>query len=272
MTVKAYFLPETVDEALSILEEYGTDLLVTAGGTLSMMLLNNGHVMPEAVMGLRRTGLSHIVSNGSLQIGAMATMTGILNANVSELLNQAAYNVGGWAVRNMATVGGNLMMPAPAGDFAVALLALDGMVTIASPAGDRVVPLAEFYANEQRVSANELVLGVEVGHASGKVAYMKYARREANAPTIVTVVVNLDMDGEIVSDARIALNGAASTPMRAIEAENILIGSALSPTLISQAADAAREACNPITDAIASEWYRRKMVGVYVKRTLESLA
>ena len=272
MTVKAYFLPETVDEALSRLEEYGTDLLITAGGTMSMMLLNNGHVMPEAVMGLRRTGLSHVLSNGSLQIGAMATMTEILNANVSELLNQAAYNVGGWAVRNMATVGGNLMMPAPAGDFAVALLALDGTVTIASPDGERTIPLTDFYANQRRVATNELILGVEVGHASGKTAYMKYARREANAPTIVTVAVNLDMDGDTVTDARIALNGAAPTPIRAVEAENALIGNTLSPTIIRQAADAAREACNPFTDAIASEWYRRKMVGVYVKRVLESLA
>lgn len=271
MTVKAYFLPETVDEALSLLDEYGTDLLVTAGGTLAMNLLNNGHVFPEVVMGLRRTGLTHVLSNGSLQIGAMATMTDIVNANVSNFVNHAAYHVGSWAIRNMATVGGNLMMPAPAGDFAVALLALDGVVTIANSSGETSVPLTDFYASERRVSANELILGVEVGHASPKSAYAKYSRREANAPTIITVAVNLDMEGDVVNEARIALNGAAPTPIRAEGAENVLIGKTLTDSTINQAADAASEECDPITDAVASAWYRRKMVNVYVKRVLESL-
>jgi xanthine dehydrogenase small subunit len=272
VTIKAYFLPESLEEAVLLLKEHGSELVVSGGGTLTMMLINNGHMFPDAVMGLRRAGIDGIKINGNLQIGAMATMTQILNMDVSDLLKQAARQVGGWSLRNMATVGGNLMMPPPAGDFGTALLALDAEVQLVSADSERIVSLADFYASSSRTKDGELIAEVRVGKPRGKTIFLKYARRQANAPAVVSVAAHVILDGEKVTQARLALNGVAPAPMRAIAAENLLIGNALEPDVIVQAAQAAAETCKAWTDAIASEWYRRKMVSVFVRRALVSLA
>jgi len=270
VAVKNYLLPESVDEAIGYLKEYGSDLMISGGGTHTMMLINNGYVLPDAVMGLRRAGMNQLSVNGGVTLGAMTTMSQVINSDAPDLLGVAAHNVGGWAIRNMGTVGGNIMMPAPAGDFAVALLALDTEVKLVSASGERSVSLAEFYETG-RVQSGELLTEISASVPSGKTAYIKYARRDANAPTIITVAVHVTMDGDSVSEARIALNGAAQTPMRAIEAENVLNGRALEPDAIAQAAAIAAEECDPFSDAVATDWYRRKMVGVYVTRALENL-
>ncbi|MEO8289293.1 MAG: FAD binding domain-containing protein [Chloroflexota bacterium] len=269
--IKHYFLPQSLDEALALLKEHGEDVAVSGGGTHMMMLINNGHIFPRALMGLRRAGLANIHANGSLRIGAMSTMTQIMQADTGDLLHTAAQNVGGWAVRNMATVGGNLMMPQPAGDFAVALLALGADVKLAGPDGERLVPLVDFYASLPHLKTGELITEIIVPHSTGKTAYLKHARREANAPSMVTVAVNLEMDGGTVTAARIALNGAGATPVRATAAERVVTGQALEPQTIAQAAKAAAEECSPFDDAVASAWYRRKMVDVFVKRALEAI-
>jgi CO/xanthine dehydrogenase FAD-binding subunit len=271
VTVKAYFLPESLDEALSLLTEHGSSLMISGGGTHTMMLINNGFAMPDAVMSLSRAGLNRVSNNGAVGLGAMTTMTQVLDANLNPLLQQAAGHVGGWAIRNMATVGGNLMMPAPSGDFAVALLALDATVTLASANGQREISLVDFYARENRLHAGELIAEVTLNHPAGKTAYLKHARRQDNAPAIVTVAAHLVMSGGTVAEASIALNGAAATPIRATEAENVLRGETLQPHIIAQAALTAAEGCSPMSDAIASDWYRHKMVNVFVRRALESL-
>ena len=110
MAVKNYFLPQSLDEAVGLLAEHGPSLLVMAGGTIAMPLINEGISMPEQVMGLRRAGLNYVKSsNGALKIGATATLTQMLTQTHIPLLGQAAHHVGGWAIRNMGTVGGNLL-------------------------------------------------------------------------------------------------------------------------------------------------------------------
>lgn len=270
MAVKEYFLPKSIEEAVGLLQKHGSALMITGGGTHTMMLINNGYAMPEAVMGLRHAGINTIAVNGTTTLGAMATMSQILASPVDDLLLVAAQNVGSWAVRNMATIGGNLMMPAPAGDFAVALLALDATVKLVSAGGSRTVSLSEFYA-QGRTLAGELVAEVQVPPVSGQTAYLKYARRDANAPTIVTVAARVVMNNGQVTQARIALNGAALIPSRASTAEQSLVGQVLNDDTIEKAATLAAESSTPFTDAVASEWYRRKMVKVYVKRALENL-
>ena len=122
MSVKEYFLPQSLDEAINLLEEHGPSLLVTAGGTISIPLINEGISLPERVMGLRQAGLNYVRrSNGSFTIGATTRLTQMLKPEMPRLLQEAARNTGGWAIRNMGTVGGNLFAPPPAGDFAVAV-------------------------------------------------------------------------------------------------------------------------------------------------------
>ena len=274
MSAKEYFLPQSVDEAAQILAEYGPSVLLMAGGTIAMPLVNEGISFPENVLGLRRAGLDGVSSsNGKVKIGSTATFTKIIGQCGIPMLAVAAHNIGGWAIRNMGTAGGNLFAPPPAGDFAAALLALDAELKLVNSDGERILPLADFYTGfmTTALSPDELVAQILVPKPSGKTAYVKYGRRHANTPAIVTVAAHLLFDGERVSDARLVLSGVGPHPKRSPEAESALVGASLDERSIAAAAAAAAAGCEPFTDAIATEWYRRKMVDVYVRRTLSQV-
>jgi len=275
VTPKEYWLPQSLAEALSLLAEHGPSLLVMAGGTLAMPLINKGISIPEKVLGLRRAGLNYIhQADGSLRIGATATLSQMLQQKSIPVLQQAAHNVGSWAVRNMGTVGGNLFAPPPAGDFTVALLALDARVKLASRREQRIVPLAEFYRGFMGtvLEPNELVVEFEVPRPKGMTTVVKHGRVHANTPAIVGVAVRVVKENGRVRDARIALNGVGPHPQRARNAEAAVMGSALDAAAIAAAGDVAAQECEPFTDPIASEWYRRKMTGVFVRRALTQVA
>ena len=275
MTVRSYFLPRSLPEALGLLEERAPELLVMAGGTVAMPLINDGLSLPEAVMGLRLAGLGRLERSGdTLRIGATATLTQLLNQDAVPMLREAARNTASWSIRNMGTVGGNLFTPPPGGDVAVALLALDASVTLASTRGERVLPIGEFQTGfmSNALTPDELLVEISVPIRSEPTAYVKFGRKHANTPAVVTVAVRLEWDGERVAVARIALGAVGPHPIRARAAEDLLAGTDLGPGAIASAAAAAVEECEPFTDGIATEWYRRKMVGLFVGRALEQLA
>ncbi|MGB2909222.1 MAG: FAD binding domain-containing protein [Anaerolineales bacterium] len=274
MNTREYFLPQSVNEATQLLAKHGPFMLVMAGGTIAMPLINEGISFPQKVMGLRRAGLSYVTKpNGKITIGAMSTLTQMLDLKEIPILQEAAHQVGGWAIRNMGTVGGNLFAPPPAGDFAAALMALDAQLKLVSTAGARIISLTDFYTGfmTTALSPGELVTEIQVPVPTGKTAYLKYGRKHANTPAVVTVAAQIELDGEGVTNSRIALNAVGPHPIRASKAEEILSGSPLNPTTINMAASAAAEECEPFSDAIATEWYRRKMVEVYVRRTLTTI-
>ena len=274
MSTMEYYLPETLDEAVGLLAEHGPALLVMAGGTLAMPLINEGISQPEKVMGLRAASLDYIreIEDG-YAVGAATTLTRIQEWGGIPLLQEAAENIGGWAIRNMGTIGGNLFAPPPAGDFAVALLALDARLKLVSAEGERLLPLNQFYTGfmTNALAPGELVAEVQIPEPAGKTAYMKFARKHSNTPAVVSLAARLELAGAQVEVARLALNAVGPHPSRSAQAEAVLEGAALSEEIIVQAAEAAAEACDPFTDAVASAWYRRKMVAVCVRRTLEAL-
>lgn len=271
MTVKNYYLPQSLDEALQALAEDGDSMLVMAGGTVVMPLVNEGITTPERVMGLRHAGLNYIrQENGNVVIGATTTLSQLFHDAPIKLLREAAGHTGAWAIRNMGTVGGNLFVPPPAGDVAVALLALDAQLKLIGQDHERMLPLAEFYTGfmMNALQPGELVAEIHVPLPRGQTAYIKYGRRHANTPAVVTVAAHIVRDGSRVEEVRIALNAVGPHPIRATKAEAVLAGSELDEQRIQAAAAAAAQECEPFTDAIASEWYRRKMVEVYVRRAL----
>jgi CO/xanthine dehydrogenase FAD-binding subunit len=275
VTIEEYFLPESLQEATQILAENEDLLFVIAGGTVAMPLINEGVSTPEKVMGLNRAGLSYIEkSNGNLTIGAMTNLSSLLELESIPMLSEAARNTGAWATRNLGTIGGNLFVPPPAGDVAVALLALDASVKVANSTGDRTLPLVEFFTGFMNNSMNsdELLAEIIVPMPKGKTAFIKHGRKMANTPAVVTVAVHVTSEDSLISDARIALGAVGPHPIRAERAERILVGSSLDPDVIEKAAAAAAHECEPFTDAVASEWYRRKMVKVIVQRALSQIA
>ncbi len=275
MTVKSYFLPQSLDEALGLLAEHGDSLLLVGGGTVALPLINEGVSTPEKVMALQQAGLNYVQrANGTVNIGATSTLTQMVDEAPFPILQEAARHSASWTIRNMATIGGNLFVPPPSGDIATALLALDAQVKLVSQAGARLVPLVDFYtgfmANVMR--ADEILAEIQVPVPQGKTAFIKYGRKAANTPAIVTVAAHITLAGDTVTAARLALNAVGPHPIRATVAEALLTGNRLEEASISAAATAAAENCQPFTDAIASEWYRRKMVKVYVSRLLRQIA
>ena len=277
MTVKTYFTPESLEEALSLKTQYGYDLHVIAGGTLLMPQINEGLFFPELVMGLRSAGMDTVTSNGAGIIGATATLSQMEEQTSYPILQEAARSIGGWAVRNMATVGGNLFNQPPYGDFCVALLALDAKVKIQSASSEREVDLNEFLTAGRHLEADELITELRIPNHSGQAAFRKFGPRQASAATIVTVAAQIDAFDGIVNVARIALGGADTTARRSPEAEAVLNNAPFWPVeekaeaLAAQAAAAAAQASNPITNAVASECYRRQMIKVQLKHLLSEM-
>lgn len=275
MSITNYFQPQSLDEALIFLDEHKDALLVMGGGTVTMPLINEGVSAPEKVMGLKNTGLNYIhQQNGRVVIGATTTLSQVLVEAPLPMLGEAARNTAAWTIRNMATVGGNFFVPPPAGDFATALLALDAELKLVRQGQERFVPVSEFFTGFMAnvLQPGELLAEVHVPVPQGQTAFIKFGRKVANTPAVVTVAAHVQFDGALVQAARIAMNAVGPHPVRARKAEETLLGSPLSDEAIHTAASTAAEECEPFTDAVASEWYRRKMVKVYVSRVLKKIA
>lgn len=275
MTVASYFQPHSLAEALELLARHGDDLLVIGGGTVAMPLINEGISLPTRVMGLRQAGLDAIRRTADeLHIGATATLTDLTRQNHSALLAEAARQCAAWAVRNMGTVGGNLFTPPPGGDVATALLALDARVVMASVRGAREIALADFFAGfmSNALAADELVAEVIVPLDDGITQFVKFGRRLANTPAVVTVALDVHLADGRVRGARIALGAVGPHPLRARQAEDGLEGKRLDQQVVARAAAAAAAECRPFDDAVASAWYRRRMVELFVRRALTDVA
>jgi CO/xanthine dehydrogenase FAD-binding subunit len=276
VTTQAYFRPRSLAEALGLLNEHGPAMLIMAGGTLAMPLINKGVSRPEKVMGLRQAGLDYVRPvDGGVHIGAAAPLSRVRADSCIPLLAEAVKNVAGWAVQNVATAGGNLFAPPPAGDFAVALLALDAQLKIAGhQRGERLVPIAEFFTGflTNCLAPDELLVEIQVPKPTGASVLLKYGRLYTNTPAIVSVAVSLVSENGRVKSARVALNAVGPHPFRSRQAEAVLIGSSLDAAVIKVASSAASAECEPFTDPIASADYRRKMVGVFVQRALTQVA
>jgi CO/xanthine dehydrogenase FAD-binding subunit len=242
--ITQYLLPGSAEQAVA---ELASGAAVMGGGTVLMPAAHAGALDAERVVGLARAGLAGIErGEGRTTIGAMTPLAAVAALDGVPALAEAARAVGGPALRNMATVGGNLLAGAPYGDVGVALLALGAEVRLSG----RTIPLDELWSSLK--PGEEIVLGVAFDDAPDSV-FVRWARRAANSPAVVCVAV---------SGGRVALGGVAPHPVRSPGAEAALDDPAA-------AGAAAASEIDPPTDAIASAWYRRRMTELFVRRALE---
>jgi CO/xanthine dehydrogenase FAD-binding subunit len=240
------------------------------GGTLVMRALNEGDVSIATVVRASDQALMRIDASGSrVSIGAGVTFARILAERDLAFLHAPARSIGGPAVRNMGTVGGNLFAPNPYGDFTVALLALDTVVSVQGGFGARDIPIEEFLQSRERQSGT-LVLSVSCQKPLGadSFRYRKIARIKPKGGSVVTLAAHLPVSSGRVIGARIALGSMAPTAIRAKAAERALEGRPLDTSTIAGAASAAIEGTSPADDALGSAWYRREITGVHLRRLL----
>lgn len=240
------------------------------GGTLVMRALNEGDVSISTVVRARDQALNRIDASGPrVTLGAGVTFARVLAERDLGFLHAPARSIGGPAVRNMGTIGGNLFAPNPYGDFTVALLALDASVAVQGGFGARDIPIEEFLQARDR-QAGMLVLSVSCTRpvSTGAFRYRKVARIKPKGGSIITLAAHLPVSGGRIAGARIALGSMAPTQIRARAAERALEGRALDPETIAAAASAAAEGTSPSDNALGSAWYRREIVGVHLRRLL----
>ena len=239
----------------------GSGVTVLGGGTILMPELNYGRLRPDRVLMLQDAGLSGIARNGSsLTIGAMTTVAEL--EELPEPLGTAARNVADHEIRGQATLGGNLCAPAggttPRGDLQAALIALGAQVKTAGKGGERMEPIEDFV---KAGPDGRLLLEVEFDEPQ-RSGYAAAHRPHAHAYTILAVCA-----AETPAGVRIGLSGAGPCGRRARSVEDALAGGA-------SAEEASQKVLNDADthdDALASAWYRQRLLPILVQRALDDL-
>jgi len=275
----AYFAPTDVGEAVKVLAEHGDQVAILAGGTDLVRELNYYEIEPAALLYVGGLGLDYIEEkDGGLVIGAGTTASQLLASDVIAqkfgVLLTAAQSHGTIAIRNAATIGGNLGTASPAGDLIPPLMLMDAQVRLVSADGQRKVAVKDFFTGPQEnvLEPGELIVDIHVPLAKGKTVFKKLGRRKAQVCSIASAAVRLEMDGDVCQDARIVLGSMAPTPLRCTKAEGLLKGKKLDNALIQDCAAQAVAESSPIDDQRATAWYRKKACKALVARALAEAA
>jgi aerobic carbon-monoxide dehydrogenase medium subunit len=252
-------VPASRDEAVAAFGD-GSGVTVFGGGTILMPEINYGRLKPERVVLLRDAGLAGLNRNGStVTIGAMTTVAELEQA--PEPLASAARHVADHEIRAQATLGGNLCAPpgkTPRGDLQAALIALAAAVRFAGKDGEGTEAVEDFLAGDRDA---RLVLEVELEEPK-RAAHASARRPHAHAYTILAACA-----AETSSGIRIGVTGASPHGIRARSVEQALAGGASG----EEAAQKILDDADPQDDALASAWYRERLLPVIVRRALDNL-
>ncbi len=275
--------PRSLDEALALLDRHGSDARVVAGGTDLLVELDRRVSTPSVLIDLTRIeGLDAISeADGTIRLGPLVTHNQAATSPVVVAggipLAQACLEVGSPALRNRATIVGNVVTASPANDTISALASLDAVVAIASTRGERTVPIAEFHTGVRAtvLEADELVTSISFPALSDddRGLYLKLGLRKAQAISVVHVSM-VCRGASVVADARIAIGSVAPTIVTVPAAEQLLSGvelASLTDGEIDAVAAVCQEAVNPIDDLRAPADYRTDQVEVMVRVGLDAL-
>ena len=280
-----YLEPESIEEALAILSRYQGKSKIIAGGTDLMLQMRNKAIRPEYVVDITRIpGLDYITFDDQqgLRLGVLTTIRGLETSVELQrkypVISQAASQLGSVAIRNVATVGGNLCNALPSAETSQALLALSAQVRIIGPGGERTAPLEGFFTGVGKtlLRPDELLLEILVPesppHTSG--IYIKHSPRGPIDLAIVniTVLMTMEQDHRVCRDAKIVLGAVSPTPLRAKKAENVLKGKRVDGALIDRAAQVASDEANPRRGSIRGSFeYKKEMVKVLTGRAIKEV-
>lgn len=274
-----YVTAKSVPEALALLEQYGDDAKILAGGHSLIPLLRYRLAAPAVLIDINRIdGLEYLQeTDGVLHIGALTREVELDRSPLIRerypILYETAKTIADPVVRNWATVGGNLAHADPANDHPATMLALGASIVVQGPGGERVIPVDEFFTDstfETTLQVGEILTEIRVPapteHSGG--AYLKLERKVGDyAIAGVAVQLSLDANG-LVAYAGIGLTNVGPAPIKARAAEQALLGQPLNAQTILQAADLAAAAAQPSSDTRGPAEYKRAMVHTLTSRAL----
>ena len=273
-----YEAPRSLDEAIATLRDGGDYAKVLAGGQSLVPLMKLRFAAPELVVDINNVpGLDYHRADpdGTLRIGALCRHADLERSSLLKssqpTMAMAAPLIADPIVRSRGTLVGSLCHADPQGDWASVVLALGGSVVAQGPRGRRSVPMAGFVTGpfENVLEPDEVAVEAVIPPATGARAggYLKLERRVGDFAT-VGVAVALELSGDVVSRAGIALTGVGGATITATEAAAALTGQPLTAGSIATAAAAAAAAARPRTDHRGSAEYKRHMVATFVERIL----
>jgi aerobic carbon-monoxide dehydrogenase medium subunit len=269
----------TLEEASELMTRLGPDARYLAGGTDLLVDLKVGRTTARHLVSIKRIaelrGVSEV--NGGLRIGSLATVTELdrspLVRDRFKPILDATSQMAAPQIRNVATVGGNIVSAVPCADLPPILMALNASVEIWSPDGRRSVPLDSFFKGVRRTALGreeilEAIVVPEMPRGFGA-AYSRFALREGNAIAVAAVASSVRRDENgCIADARVVLGAVSPTPCMVKSATDLLVGNALDDDVLNRVADAASLACEPICDVRGTADFRREIVGVLSRRSL----
>jgi carbon-monoxide dehydrogenase medium subunit len=275
-----YHSPQTLDEALALLQGHSDDAKVLSGGMsllplLKLRLGSAGHLVDIG----RIPGLEYIKEEGGfLKIGGRTRESTLEHSQLIQtrypLLAETAAVIADPLVRNLATVGGNLAHGDPANDHPATMLALRAEVVATGPNGTRTIPIDQFFLGlfSTALGTDEILTEIRIpvppAHSGG--SYVKLERKVGDFATAATAVqLTLGAGGEITS-VGIGLTNAGPTPLRASDAEQFLTGKQPSDEVIAEAAQAASAIATPSADRRGAVEYKRQMARVLTGRALKA--
>jgi carbon-monoxide dehydrogenase medium subunit len=276
-----YFAPTTLEESCGLLEQYGDEAKVLAGGQSLIPLMKLRFAAPQALVDVNGVaGLSGLAEDGGgLRIGALVRnaeceRSPLLHGRFGAL-GDAAPQISDPIVRNRGTVGGSLAHADPQGDWGSVMLAVGAEVVAQSANGSRTIPVRELFQGPftTALEPTEILTEIRVPDPGPKATgtYLKLERKVGDFAT-VGVAVHVSFSNGSVGRAGIALTGVGPTNVVAEAAEESLAGSALDDETIREAARLAAEAAQPHTDIRGSDEYKRNVVRVFTERGLRTAA
>jgi carbon-monoxide dehydrogenase medium subunit len=272
--------PATLDEAVSLLDPEDDLVRPIAGGTALMLMMKARLFQPVRLVSLRRlNGALRGVrtdSNGGLTIGAMTTLTELertpLVSTAVPVVGRALRTLSNVRIRNVATLGGHLAHGDPHMDLPPVLMTLGARVRAASRRGERWIGLADLFVGyyQSAIARDELITQIEIPAQPPGVHtwYEKFAALSADDWPAVGVAVWFRTNAGAIAESRVAVGAATERPLRAAGAEAVLAGRPATPQTFADAADAAAQEIETLSDIRGSAAYKREMVRVHARRAL----
>jgi carbon-monoxide dehydrogenase medium subunit len=274
--------PDSVAEAARMVADLGEDCRVIAGGTALLLGMRQRMLAPTHLVSLARLhalrGIA-VGDDGWLRIGALCTHAEIAAAPLVgrhwPMLAGMAARVANPQVRHQGSIGGNLCYADPATDPPGCLLALNAQVVLASPHGERVLPMQEFVVDyyTTALAPDELLTQIRVPPpaADAQGLYTRHLRTAAEHRPLVSVALAVRRQGSVCTEARLVVGASTPIPTRTARAEAFLSGKTVTAGIAAEAADIAASEIAPISDARGDADYRRAMVRVVARRSIAGL-
>jgi aerobic carbon-monoxide dehydrogenase medium subunit len=270
--------PETLEQALLLLDPDDASVRPLGGGTALMLMMKAGVFAPSRIVSLRKiTALKRIAvrADGGLVIGALTPLSDVEHsaevAKRAGVIVRTMRRLSNVRVRNVATIGGNLAHGDPHMDLPPVLMALDAGIVVVGRGGERVLAVENLFAGyyETVLKPGELITELRIpAQGRRRAAYLKVTTGAADDWPALGVAVSLEAHGKAVHAVRVVVSAATEKAIRLTGAEQVLSGATIDDAVLARAGDAAADEAETVADVRGSAAYKRELLRVYVRRAV----